>query len=220
MVSPRALSGGAPLLLGGRRWWLRITYRVLLACEEAADVDMLSASMDVSRPSARLMLALLWAALASAGAPWSLREAGARVDLRSLPGVQRALLEAWISSMPDAAPAKSAKKAPRKRPATWLDVWAVARGELGLSEEEWLDMTPRQLAALHEVRTERLRREEWLVGTIAATVANFGFRAPARALSAETFMIHEFDPAPEVPVTGEMIMAVLRPFKQNLGKVS
>lgn len=218
MALPHALTGGAWLTFAGRRWWLRITYRVLLACEEAAGVDMLAASIDVSRPSARVMQALLWAALRADGGEWSLREVGSRLTLANMFAVHQALLEAWTASMPEPRP-KAEQDEPVRR-GVWIKVWAAARQELGLSDDEWLDMTPRQVQALRDVRFERDQREELLVGIVAAAVANFGFRSPGCAMRPESFMVHKFAEKAAGPLTGEMIMAALRPVREKFRKAS
>jgi hypothetical protein len=219
MPLPRAITGGALLSLGGRRWWLRITHGVLLACEEATGLDMLTAGAELERPSVRLLRALLWAALQGAGAPWSEEDVGRQ--LPSLGAMHRAhlvVLEAWASSMPPAEQARAdvAEFGPRKA-LTWLEAWALAHEDLRLASDEWRDMTPRQLHALRRAHLARLQREELLVGIVAATAANFGYRAPKRAMRAESFMLHPFEREEETgPVTGEMVMAALAPIKAEL----
>jgi hypothetical protein len=54
----------------------------------------------------------------------------------------------------------------------------MARYDLGLSNDEWLDMTPRMVAALYKRHDERLYREELLTGIVAATTANTSFCRP------------------------------------------
>lgn len=221
MILPRAITGGAALVLGGRRWWLRITHRVLLDCEEASGVDMLAASQEIAHPSARLMRTLLWAALCAAGGSWSLREVGAHLSLQNFFEAHQALLKAWETSMPDRSREKAGEPASAKV-LTWLEAWASARQDLGLSDEAWLDMTPRQVHALRAVQLQQMQREELLVGIVASTMANFGFRSPTKAISAESFMLHRLshDEDEDRPVTGEIIMAVLAPIKAKLGKAA
>ena len=220
---PRAITGGGPLPLSGRRWWLRITYQVLLDCEEATGVDMLAASGEVARPTARMLRGLLAAALTGAGdqGPGSggrvtAREAGKLLTLRNIGAVQQALLQAWVESMP-AAGAAGQEAGGAGRTMTWLEAWAAARVELGLSDEEWLNMTPRQLHALRAVRLEGMQREELLVGMVAAEAANAGHWVRDRAVNAEFFMLHKLKhEGKDGPVTGEAIMAVLAPIKAKL----
>lgn len=217
---PGAITGGAPFEMDGRRWWLRITHRVLLECEEASGVGMLDGGAAVQSMPAALLRALLWSALRSAGSAWSMAEVGARLgSLRSVASARAAVTEAWIQSMPAAKtkPAEAARlsQAPAK-PMTWRSVWASAREEMRLGDEEWLEMTPAQVEALRESRLRQMQREELLVGLVASTVANFGFRAPSRAMRAESFMLHPFEETPAGPVTGEMVMAVLAPIKAEL----
>jgi hypothetical protein len=190
-----------------------MTYRVLLDCEEMADVDLLSPSFDVTRPSARLVRALLWAALISAGCKLSERQVGAKLSLRGASRAHTALLNAWLASMPKAAKKPDAEG----KPHTWRDSWAFAVESLGLTTEQWLDMTPLQVGALRAVYMERLQREEYLVGLIASTVANFGPRVVHKPFKPESFMIHPFE-APDTPVTGEKLLSVFMPIKAYLEK--
>src|SRR3954466_15447769 len=221
MPLPRAITGGAPVSLGGRCWWLRITHQALLDCEESTGIDMLSAGAELRRPTLRLLRALLWAALRSAGAPWSELDVGRQLaTIGAMHRAHLAVLEAWASSMPDAEKARAdvAEYGPRKR-LTWREAWALAHEDLRLSSDEWLEMTPAQLHALRRAHLLRLQREELLVGILASTTANFGYRAPRRAMRAEAFMLHPLDKEDPGPVTGEMLMAALAPIKAALGKV-
>jgi hypothetical protein len=87
-----------------------------------------------------------------------------------------------------------------------MEAWAIARFDLGLSDEEWLGMTPRHLHALRLRQEQKMQREELLVGIISSTVANNGFRDHKRTITPESFMLHPFPPEPEKPVTGEDVM--------------
>jgi hypothetical protein len=91
---------------------------------------------------------------------------------------------------------------------TATGAWRIARVQLRLSSEEWLEMTPRMLHELAAERLTQMQREELLVGIIASTAANFGGSPPKKALTAASFMIHKFEKE-EKPrrITGEYIMA-------------
>lgn len=88
-----------------------------------------------------------------------------------------------------------------------MEAWSIARHDLKLSDDEWLDMTPRMLHALRKRQIEQMQREELLVGIIASTTANFSFCRPERPLNPEIFMMHPLPQEPPKPVTGEDIMA-------------
>lgn len=96
-----------------------------------------------------------------------------------------------------------------------MEAWSIARQELGLTDEEWLEMTPRMLHALRKRQIEQLQREELLVGIISATSANFSFCKPERPLSPEVFMLHPFPPQPPKQLTGEDIMAAFKNFPKT-----
>jgi hypothetical protein len=98
-----------------------------------------------------------------------------------------------------------------------LEAWSIARQELRLSDDEWLEMTPRMLHALRKRQIERLQREELLVGIIASTSANFSFCRPDKPLSPEIFMLHPFPYQPPKPLTGEDIMAAFASFPKTGG---
>jgi hypothetical protein len=94
-----------------------------------------------------------------------------------------------------------------------MEAWSIARYELRLSDDEWLEMTPRMLHALRKRQLEQLQREELLVGIIASTSANFSFCKPEDPLSPELFMLHPFPQQPIKPLTGEDIMAAFSIFR-------
>lgn len=100
---------------------------------------------------------------------------------------------------------------PRPAP-TWMESWAEAtsRHGLGLSDERWLDMTPRQVGFLQKKRLEQKQREELLVGIIASTVENFSACHPKKPVSAEAFMLHGFEREEEEPAApGDQLMAIM-----------
>lgn len=199
-------------LYDGQSWPLLFTHRVLLACEQETRVDMLAANL--ADPSAGLLRALLFFALERAGAECTREQVGALITPRSLPRIRATLLAAWAASMPAPEPDRKNSASPpeKKRKLTWLDAWAEAtsRDGLGLSEEQWLDMTPRQTGALQKLRMDQMQREEMLVGILASTVANYGYCRPDKPRSAESFMIHPLPEAAEEPVTGEYMMRQMK----------
>jgi hypothetical protein len=73
-----------------------------------------------------------------------------------------------------------------------MEAWAIARMDLGLAEDEWLGMTPRQVQALQEARLTGLQREEWLFGMVATEVANGSFYRRDKPVRPETFMLHPY----------------------------
>lgn len=90
----------------------------------------------------------------------------------------------------------------------------MARIDLGLSDDEWLDMTPRQFAALRIRHIQKMQREELLVGIMASTSANFSFCRPDRPISPESFMLHPFPAERNRLITFEDMKAVAAAFPQ------
>ena len=78
-----------------------------------------------------------------------------------------------------------------KAPLTWLEAWSIARYDLRLTDDEWLDMTPRQLHALRLRQIEQLQHVELMTGIVASVTANFSMMKPEPPFSAESFMIHK-----------------------------
>jgi len=66
-----------------------------------------------------------------------------------------------------------------------------SRYDLRLTDDEWLDMTPRQLHALRLRQIEHLQHAELMTGIIASVTANFSMMKPEPPFSAESFMIHK-----------------------------
>lgn len=173
---------------------------------------MLGASME-NAPT-RLLRGLLFVALRRAGADLTLEEAGTLLT-RNIRQVSSALSKAWIASMQAAETRKSPEKGKAKpaKQLDWMEHWAMAtsRYGLGLSEEQWLDLTPRQVHALQGIRIERMQREEFLNGLVAQTVANFSMSPPKKPFKVDDFMIHKFPDAliPDEPIDGEYIMEAM-----------
>ncbi len=218
---PECLHSRVFFVYQAQKWCLLFTHRVLLACEERTGVDMLAANL--GNPSAALVRALLYGALDRAGAGCTIDQVGRLITARSLRSIRGTILAAWAASMPDPKPAASKPKQadedaddyPKKK-LTWLTAWAEAtsRDGLWLSEEQWLDQTPRQTGALQDLRVERIRDEEMLAGIIASTVANYGYRVPNKPRTAESFMRHPFPKKQQGPVTGEQIMGQMKKFRK------
>src|ERR1019366_5506118 len=74
----------------------------------------------------------------------------------------------------------------------WLHLWSSARYDLGLSDDDFYSLTPRQLNALfrHRERQRDYDREhtEYMAAQIVAMVANTGFRSFEKAREPREFM--------------------------------
>lgn len=74
------------------------------------------------------------------------------------------------------------------RPArTWVELWSVARYDLGLDWEEFADLTPSMFLALQKRRGVRLKHERFASGLTAAAVYNASGMA-GEAVSAYDFV--------------------------------
>jgi hypothetical protein len=187
------LTAPASIAIDGQRWPLLITHGVLLHAERETGLDMLNSFRIVQANSAALR-ALLWASLARAGAAYSPRDLGAFLTLRNIGIVRRQLIRAWVSSMPERR-SQEPEAGSQEKKVTHLAAWAFARWELGLSDAEWLDATPRQIQALSDVRLRRMQWEEMMVGILGAETVNHSFCRPEKARTPQSFMIHPYDDA-------------------------
>lgn len=79
-----------------------------------------------------------------------------------------------------------------------MDCWAIGRYDLGLTDDEWLRMTPRQLFALQHRRLTHTRNHELMLSRLTAAVYNSGFAHPQTPFNDADFMLHPF-PRPEPP---------------------
>ena len=173
---------------------------------------------NLSRPPAALLRALLYQALERAGAGLSIDAVGRLITIRNLARVRSILTAAWVASMPDAREIADSPSPPKKQ--TWLDAWATARDDLGLSSEEWLEMTPRMAKALDACRLERIRQREFMASRAIAMSANFGFCAPKKPFDHAQFMLHPWPSVGEEPreITGELISAVMATAYRGVAK--
>ncbi len=182
---------------GGQTWPLLITYGVLLECESETDADMLTSTEGIVSPTAKVLLTLFWAALNRCGCSWNLRTVGGLIGPRDWGAIQRALQQAYVASLPDPEKPKLGKKGDKPRePMTWPQTRAAARIELGLSDEELLAMTPRELHDLRVCYIAKLQREELFFSRLTTSVINFSMRGTKEWLAEDHFMIHPL-PKPE-----------------------
>jgi hypothetical protein len=91
-------------------------------------------------------------------------------------------------------------------------MWAIARIDMGLSDDEFGALTPYQFEALLEQLNARRVRQELLNGIVASTVANTGFRAPEEAATPADFMPSELEHADEEPerMSAEVFVAAMK----------
>lgn len=222
MLADRIVKG-ENLLLGGRKWHLLATYRVLLDCEEETGIDMLSSVQAVTEPSTKAFRALLWAMMRRHEPLLSQQEVGSMLSPRNLPEARRAVVRAFVASMPPPEkrrkPSEDEEEAPKKHPMTWVDTQAAAWMELHLSDEQWMGLTPRQFQAFRRKVIEQQRREEMLVGQICATFVNYSGRVK-QWKRPQDFLTHKFpidEEEEQQPqqLTGEMIMKQVSKMKQR-----
>ncbi len=88
------------LKLDGKTWPLVVSHDVLIECEELAGLNLIAGEVNLLRPSAKLVRALLYVALRRAGAKYTLEQVGDLINPENIVMVQEGLLTAWAASMP------------------------------------------------------------------------------------------------------------------------
>lgn len=87
--------------LDGKAWPVVITHNVLIECEELTGLNVLAGEVNLLKPSAKLVRALLFLALKRAGARYTLEEVGDLITPHNIVSIQEAILTAWAASMPE-----------------------------------------------------------------------------------------------------------------------
>src|SRR5579864_2276816 len=154
---------------GGKLWPLLFTHRVLMEIEERSGLDIMAGGLNLNVPSAKVLRAAVFVLLQAAGASFSEVEIGNMLRGR-LSELRIALLDAWNAAKPEPVKETSDNQAASL---TWIEAWAIARQDLKLSDEEWLNMTPRMVQELDRRRLEGIRQQEFLLSRIAANLVYF-----------------------------------------------
>ena len=101
-----------------------------------------------------------------------------------------------------------------KSPRSWLQLWSIGRYDLRLTDDEWLDMTPRQFHALQQRNIAELQHREHLTGILATVTANHSLLRPDPPVTPDSFMIHkppaaELDEPLEDQMDGDKLLRIL-----------
>ena len=84
-------------------------------------------------------------------------------------------------------------------------MWATARHSLGLSTEEFYDLTPRQFHLLAEAHRKRLAHQEMIQAYTTAAIINYSLAAPDDPAQPIQFMPHYRKSAPAEAVPANPI---------------
>ncbi len=90
--------------LDGKTWPLVITHNVLIEVEDLTGLNVLMGEVNIARPSAKLLRAVLFLALRRAGADYTLEQVGELINPGNLVMIQEGILTAWAASMPEEKP--------------------------------------------------------------------------------------------------------------------
>src|SRR5258708_14575722 len=88
------------LKLEGKTWPLVVTHNVLIECEELTGLNLIAGEVNLLRPSAKLVRALLYVVLRRAGAKYTLEQLGDLINPENIQKLHERLLTPWAASMP------------------------------------------------------------------------------------------------------------------------
>jgi hypothetical protein len=188
--------------LDGADWPLVVTHDVLIECERLTGKKMLAGG-EALRPTARLVRALLCIMLRRAGATLTVKEIGQLITPGNAEQIHSKIIDAWAASMPEPKPDVKTPSSERAKPFDAIEAWAIGRYDLGLTDQEWLDSTPRQIDELQKRKRERRQYEEWLMAVVAASASNAPHWRTSQPRAAREFMTM-YPPDPEIakPISG------------------
>jgi hypothetical protein len=98
-------------------------------------------------------------------------------------------------------------------PETWLDLWAIAKYDLGLSYEEFADLTPAMFSALCARRNMKSKHDRFAAGMVAAAVYN------VHRANADAPVLTAFDFVRECKPEEEERKAIMQTIKQAIGSM-
>lgn len=100
------------VLLDGKTWPIVVTHNILIECEDMTGMNVLSGEINLLRPSAKMIRALLFLALQRAGAKYTLAEVGDLITPHNLVPIQQGILAAWAAAMPTEEEEKAGNPTP------------------------------------------------------------------------------------------------------------
>lgn len=146
-------------------------------------------------PSAKALRGLLWALLKRCEPLLTREQAGSFLNRRNMAAVRLAIAKAFMACLPP--PEKKGKKSEQEldlsKPMSFPETWAEGRFELGLSDEEWLAMTPRQFHYLRKSAVKTVRHFELIAGQLGAAIKNHSMNPPKKCAQARDFLLHKFE---------------------------
>ncbi len=87
--------------LDGKDWPIVVTHNLLIDCEELTGLNVLAGEVNLLRPSAKLVRAILYLALKGAGAKYTIEQVGDLINPQNIVKIQEAILTAWAAAMPE-----------------------------------------------------------------------------------------------------------------------
>jgi hypothetical protein len=182
----------------GRKWRVVVTHRALIAIGEATGVDPMQ--VNLAKMTASKLRAVVHALIRATGEKLTLEQAGDIILGHLIAPIYNSVIDAWNASLAEVGTEVKVKAANKRsgKPFTVLDAWAEARYNLRLTDQEWLDMTPRMANALMNRYIEGLRLYELPIAIATAHNVIHSFNAPKKPVKVSTYMPHPWPDEPTV----------------------
>ena len=219
----------------GKRTQLVATHAVILDIERRTNLDLLSGTFVSAEMTVTLLRVILHALLLRVYDDCTLREAGSLLTPDMVAKIRVKVVEALYASMPEPDPDSDIESEPEQgqeqeqesvgdaeeqekyqrqvHKLTWPDLWSEARYNLRLSDQEWLDSTPRMIRALNDRRLDDIYWIELMFGQVSADVRNHAMRYPRTPAKASDFLLHRRKQVAGVEdsrgMTGDQLVAAL-----------
>lgn len=208
MTIAERLSPRHAISFAGRDWRVLFTNELLLRLEQATNEDILTKGLNLRTPSALTLRTIVHEVLLHAGAECSPKDVGKLLSIGRIMEIRLTLFEAWQSSMPD--PEKRRGKGQQKQVKyerlTWINAWARARLNLGISDQEWLELTPRLVHEMLREWMENRRELEVMFGLVIAHSTFYSGNYKGELPDPKSYMLHPWDDSEGNVTVGEIAM--------------
>lgn len=191
---------------------LRLTFRAMRTFEDVTSKSLMAYGTWSTMQHEEVWV-LLWVCLLAEEPTITLDYVGEYTGPGDLLYIMAKLHETVTSAMPEKAPGENTQSQSGESP-DWLTLWTIGTVDLGLSDREFWDLTPREFGAkldrrrqLDEIETEN---GDLRTGIVASVVFNMlrSEKEPARA--PKDFMPDRGPAKTKEPQTGEHMLAVAR----------
>ena len=208
-----AIQKPVSLFLNGNEYLLVFDFQAIYESEQAYGLPLITGLPleHLVEPYVQLVVSMLYGALRRHHCKFTWERTKDLLSLGNVTKVWASLLDAWAQGLPEQNVETDGEEKPLPQldlPAQklWGNIWSHARGDLGLSEEEFWAFTPRQLDLLSKRFAMRQQWHELLNARLMAVVVNYSTYAPDPPVSPAQFM-SSIEPAEREEIDDEVIAA-------------